>query len=125
MIESGNTPSLKQRLLDWMVNGGTVASFQRQHPDRTARTYRQWASDPRFKELLRERSAEISDAVARRLRAVGELSAAELEALLKNPDPNIRLGAVRTAIRALVDVNRFADFESRLAKIERGRADES
>lgn len=101
-----------------MVNGGTVASFQRQHPDRTVRTYRMWASDPKFKALVRERSSEISDANARQLRVIARLSSTELKALLKNPDPNIRLGAVRTALKALVDINRFAALDARITELE-------
>jgi hypothetical protein len=114
---------LRQRLIDWMANGGSVAAFARQNPDRSERQYRRWAGEPGFQAAVRKQSAELTQATARRLRVIGEMSTDELKALLSNADPSIRLGAVRTALRALIDIGKFADLESRITELEERNAD--
>lgn len=119
MKKSVHEPTLRQRLVEWVAGGGSVAGFARQNTGRSERQYRRWVAEPEFQEAVRKQSAEMTQAIVRQLRSLSTMSTNELRNLLGNADPAIRLGAARTALRTLIDVGKFADLEARIAEIEK------
>ncbi len=118
MKKSDNEKSLRERLIDWVAGGGTIISFHRQNAERSERTYRRWASEPEFEAEVRKRSSEMTATLVRRLRAIALGSTDELLKLRSDPDPRIRMAAVRTAISALPIMATHADLEARLTDLE-------
>lgn len=119
MKKSGHAAQLRRKLVEWVATGGSLSGFAKANPGRSERQYRRWAADPSFKAAVRDRSAELTETIVRQLRAVSAMSAGELRSLLANPDPAIRLGAVRTALRALIAIGKHADLEARILELEK------
>jgi Lon protease-like protein len=118
MKRSAHSEPLKLRLAAWLASGGSIAAFARANPQQKERTYRAWSKLPEVQAEIARQSAEMVQTIIHRLTTVSAQSTTELQKLLSDPDPNVRLGAVRTALRTLIPIAKFADIDRRLSQLE-------
>lgn len=118
MKRAANTGPLKDKLAVHLASGGSIAGFARSNPERSERTYHDWAADPEVRRKVEEILAERRENVAKMLAAGAMKGAKRLFDLLDSKSEKIQLEAAK----AIVDRSRVAwddvEVERRLTELE-------
>jgi hypothetical protein len=113
------TPRLLDELATAIATGVTVRAWAK-HKGIPERTAYDWARMPGVREQVAQIRRRFIDATVGKLVTLARKATRELDKLL---DPKVtetvRLGAIRTVLSNLVDISSWADYEARLAAIER------
>lgn len=122
MARTANSLPLKEKLAIHLASGGTIEAFARSNPERTARTYYEWAADPDLRRKVEGILTDRREGVAKML-ATGAIKAAKrLFDLLDSTNERVQLEAAK----AIVDRSRAAwedvEIDRRLTELE-SRAD--
>ncbi len=74
--------------------------------------------EPRFRQLVTERRAELLNEVSGKLTGLMRQAAATLKKLLTSKSDVVRLGACRVILESAVSIRSVVEFEERLASLE-------
>jgi hypothetical protein len=84
----------------------------------STRTATRRMADAEFQKRLRAFRSDMVQRTMGSLTAAGQEAVRTLLELMKNSTPNVRLGAVRTALEMGIKLREVADMEERLAALE-------